>query len=234
MSQIKKFYDSTAHSYDERHDNATARYMRSVEEKIIRKYAKGRVLDVGCGTGHYLRLLENSTGIDISPAMAREARKKTKNKVMVCGAEKLPFPDNSFDSAICMFSVLNVCDHQKAVKEINRVLKPGGAAIASVTSSWDASKARIWQKSKDSEPARKSVRIEGFRINLHLFGRKEFVELFRQNGFNKIDFHSLFTIQRPYWGWYREFTLLEKIKLKADYVVPHRAGRIYIGVFQKQ
>jgi hypothetical protein len=133
-----------------------------------------------------------------------------------------------------MFTVLNLCDFHAAVKEIHRVLKQNGTAIVSVASVWDRYDKRIWQKAKDTGSVRKSIRIEGFRINFHLFGRKDFIELFRQNGFRKVDFHALFTLQKSYWGWYRDFTLLEKIKLKADYVVPHRAGRIYIGIFQKR
>lgn len=233
VNEIRKFYDSTAHSYDKRHDNPTTRYVRSVEEKLIKKYARGYVLDVGCGTGHHIGMLKNATGVDFSLSMVKEARRKTENKIYHANAEELPFDNSSFNSIICL-NVLNLCDSEKAVGEMHRVLKPGGNAVVSVTSVWDRYDKPLWAKARDAKPVAKNVRIEGFRLRMHLFGRKDFIGLFRRNGFRKIGFHSLFTMQKPYWGWYRNFTLLEKIKLKADYVVPHRAGRIYIGIFRKR
>lgn len=234
MSDVKDFYDSTAHNYDKRHDNPTTKYMRHVEDKLIRKYAHGLVLDIGCGAGAHLGLLNNAVGLDISRSMLKEARNKTDKSLIQARAENLPFSDNYFDSIICMFTVLNLCDYDAAAKEMHRVLKPGGTAVVSVASVWDRLDKKIWQKARDVRSISKNVRIEGHRLTFHLFGRKDFIDLFRSNGFRKIDFHSLFTMQKPYWGWYRSFSLWEKLKLKADYFVPHRAGRIYIGVFQKQ
>ena len=137
----KKFYDSTAMGYDERHSNARTKYMRDIEDTIIKKYGSGRALDIGCGTGQHLKYA--NVGVDISAEMLREAKKKGHDLLVQAKAEELPFADNSFDSILCIFTVLNLCDYNKAVNEIHRVIKKNGIAIVSAASVWDHSKENL-------------------------------------------------------------------------------------------
>lgn len=223
----KEFYDLIAKKYDSRHENATTRYIRKVEKNFI-KNASGLILDIGCGTGYHLT--ENSIGIDPSIEMLKEAKS---SKVMQANAEDLPFHDNSFDSILCLFTVLNLCDYNKVIKEMNRVLKKDGLVFLSVTSVWDRVNKPLIKRFGNPVPRMKNVRIENYRLRFHLFNKKELVELFKSNGFRLERFHGIFILQKPYWGWFREFSLFERIKLKAERVLPKKAARMYFAVFRK-
>ncbi|MCP5464536.1 MAG: methyltransferase domain-containing protein [Deltaproteobacteria bacterium] len=94
---------------------------------------KGRLLDVGCGTGDVLNeaLLRgyNATGIDASEGMVQKAKTRhglDDQQIKVSLADDLPFADQSFDAGIASGSLVHIPQIQGAVKEIHRVLKPGG------------------------------------------------------------------------------------------------------------
>ena len=135
-SNVKDLYDSTSHNYDKRHENPTAKYARKKEFSMVKKYSSGRILDIGCGTGEHLKLV-GGFGTDISYNMIMEARKKSSLQFVQSNAEGLPFSRESFDTVLCMFSVLNLCDFDKAICEMKRVLKTGGTSVVSVSSLLD-------------------------------------------------------------------------------------------------
>src|SRR6202166_2516005 len=96
----------------------------------------GRVLDVGSGTGislpqyaPHLRIF----GTDISEAMLRKAKRRVADLglkhvegLAVMDAEKLEFPDNSFDVVMAQYVVTAVPNPEAALDELARVLRPGG------------------------------------------------------------------------------------------------------------
>jgi ubiquinone/menaquinone biosynthesis C-methylase UbiE len=90
-----------------------------------------RLLDIGCGIGQTLEVCcppgAEAFGIDID-AEAVEYGKKLfpKFDLRVAGGESLPFPDGFFDFIICRVS-LPLMDIPKSLKEMNRVLTPGGS-----------------------------------------------------------------------------------------------------------
>lgn len=96
-----------------------------------------RVLDIGCGTGVLLRELHagNSApkphGIDISPAMLKKARHRLGRSTLLCrtSAENLPYEANRFDLVTCLTSFHHYTNPNRALREMNRVLKPGGKAL---------------------------------------------------------------------------------------------------------
>ena len=100
------------------------------------RLAPGRTaLEIGCGTGIFSELLARSgagvTAVDLSPELAEKARAPTSApnlKFLVMNVERLEFPDNSFD-CVCGSSVLHHLDLAKALPEMLRVLKPGGAFV---------------------------------------------------------------------------------------------------------
>src|SRR5450756_467761 len=108
----------------------------------------GRVLEVGVGTGislpHYaphLRIF----GTDISEAMLRKAKQrvtdlhlKNVEGLAVMDAEKLEFPDNSFDVVMAQYVVTAVPNPEAALDEFARVLRPGGELIILTRVSADA------------------------------------------------------------------------------------------------
>ena len=99
----------------------------------------GRVLEVGVGTGISLPLYAPNLrifGTDISEAMLDKARRRVKEQnlnnvegLAVMDAEKLEFPDNSFDVVMAQYVVTAVPNPEKALDEFARVLRPGGELI---------------------------------------------------------------------------------------------------------
>jgi len=227
-----KLYNKVAGIYDRRHENPFTAWLRVHEDPIVRKLG-GRTIDIGCGTGHHLSLLGDVIGVDPSKEML-DAAKKTGRKVVLGRAEKLPFPDASFDNALCLFCVLNICDYKKAVAEMSRVLKPGGTAVISVASVWDRGYG-FWQRFGIRHPAKdKLISINGNKMHLQLFDRKEFIDLFESSGMELAKSCTLFKFQNPRWGDWTKLTLAEKLRLRLDALpVLGSYGAMYIMVFKK-
>jgi len=100
-----------------------------------------KLLDVGCGTGHFLREVKANyprldvTGLDLSAhylAVARrELRSWSRARLVVGAAETMPFADGQFDAITCMymFHELPSGVRRSVVGEIRRVLRPGGMLV---------------------------------------------------------------------------------------------------------
>ena len=138
---VRGMFDRIAPVYDVMNRVMTAgldlRWRRIAAEAVIRR--GDRVLDACCGTGDFAvaasRLGGTVTGLDFSPRMLERARKKLKSATWVEGdLLALPFEDGSFDSATVGFGVRNVADLPLALRELRRVLAPGGRlAILEIT-----------------------------------------------------------------------------------------------------
>jgi len=95
------------------------------------------VLDVATGTGKLARELEKAAGagsrvvgIDFCEPMLRKGQAQTDSTSLVLAtSESLPFPDNCFDGATIGFALRNVPDIEKTLREMTRVLKPGGRVV---------------------------------------------------------------------------------------------------------
>jgi SAM-dependent methyltransferase len=229
---MDSLYEKTAEKYDKRHENATTRHLRKRERNILRKHAKGLVLDVGCGTGEYADFAD--IGIDPSSSMIKEAMKKSKRIYCAAKAEALPFKDGSFDSLICMFTVLNLCDYRKAASEMKRVVKENGTVIISVASVWDRKDYTFRQKLRNRHDSDvKNIRIEKNRMRFKLFTKRELTGIFQNQGFFLKEMHGIFKWQNPRWNKYADFSTKERIKLAIERMLPTKAARIYIAVFRK-
>jgi SAM-dependent methyltransferase len=95
-----------------------------------------RALELGCGTGLFTERVARSgasiDGIDLSQHLLASARARTAalpNVRLTCGnAEETPFPDGSFD-AVYGSSILHHLDLERALREVSRLLRPGGVAV---------------------------------------------------------------------------------------------------------
>jgi ubiquinone/menaquinone biosynthesis C-methylase UbiE len=99
----------------------------------LRLPAPGRLLDVGGGTGRMAALLrpavEQVVICDLSPAMLRQARGKCACDRLQGYAERLPFAGGSFERVLVVDALHHFADQWAAVRELWRVIKPGGRLV---------------------------------------------------------------------------------------------------------
>jgi ubiquinone/menaquinone biosynthesis C-methylase UbiE len=100
----------------------------------------GSVLEIGCGTGanfalYNWRAIESLSATEPDPFMKRRAEEKllslpaeARSKVTLseAPAESLSFPDEHFDTVVCCLVLCTVSDVERSLREMGRVLKPGG------------------------------------------------------------------------------------------------------------
>ena len=114
-----EYYNEIADSYDELHKEEQLKKIRIIRDNLNVKETD-YLLDVGTGTGFALELFNcKKIGIDPSP----ELLKKAKLPVVKGKAEKLPFPDKTFDIVISVTAIHHFDDIEKSLKEIKRVCK---------------------------------------------------------------------------------------------------------------
>lgn len=110
------------------------------QRKEILSKARGKILEVGVGTGINLQYydfssIESLDGVDLSGRMLEYARQKGFKSLgktvnfTVADVEKLPFSDDSFDTVVDTFSMCVYQDPYKAMSEMKRVLKTGGTLL---------------------------------------------------------------------------------------------------------
>ncbi len=231
---FRRIYNRLSRTYDRRHASPTTQEIRKREVPLIRRFASGRTLDLGCGTGFHLPLVKGSIGLDVSEGMLSLA---CCERPLVQGrCERLPFRDRAFDTVMCMFSVLNVCDPKRTVREMARVLKPSGRVIASVASIWDRDYDTLRDKKKavlTREMKSKRFQVSGDDVEIRLFTRDELEGLFRERDMIPEHFGSVFILQKPYWGDLSRFTLQERARLRMERFYPRDYGCIYFMVFRK-
>lgn len=132
MKDNASYYDDFADWYEnERHDGYHAMLDR-LQVGIAKPLSADRdVLELGCGTGLILKeiapIARRAVGIDISPGMLEKARGRGL-EVVEGSATDLPFEDGSFDTVYSFKVLAHVEDIQKAMREVARVLRPGGRA----------------------------------------------------------------------------------------------------------
>ena len=105
--------------------------------RLVVPEATGSVLEVGVGTGLNFGLYRDVTslaGIDPDPYMLERARPRAAElpfpvELHQTGAERMPFADAHFDTAVVTFTLCTIPDPDAALAEVRRVLKPGGRLL---------------------------------------------------------------------------------------------------------
>jgi demethylmenaquinone methyltransferase/2-methoxy-6-polyprenyl-1,4-benzoquinol methylase len=130
---VRTMFDRIAPVYDSMNHAMTAGLDRRWRKETARAVVSpgDRVLDACCGTGDLaladLQAGGRVTGLDFSERMLERARGKSSEVEWVQGdALALPFADGSFDGATVGFGARNLDDLEAGLRELRRVLRPGG------------------------------------------------------------------------------------------------------------
>jgi phosphatidylethanolamine/phosphatidyl-N-methylethanolamine N-methyltransferase len=153
LASLRTAEDFTAHQMDEAAVREAYRRWAPVYDYTFGKVStagrrhaveiinasKGNVLEVGVGTGLSLPEYKphlSITGIDLAPEMLDKARERVTKEGLtnvaglhVMDAGDLQFPDASFDTVVAMYVITVVPDPEKVMRELARVVKPGGEVM---------------------------------------------------------------------------------------------------------
>lgn len=166
VKKVAEVFHSVASKYDVMNDLMSGGLHRiwktfTIAQAGVRPGFK--VLDIAGGTGDLAKAFAKQAGpsgevwlTDINESMLRVGRDRLLNKglvtpVLLCDAEKLPFPSNYFDRISVAFGLRNMTRKDQALSEMQRVLKPGGKLL-------------VLEFSKVWEPLRKPYDVYSFSV----------------------------------------------------------------------
>ena len=213
-SRVRGVFDSVASKYDVMNDLMSGglhRAWKAYTVMVANLKEGDKVLDIAGGTGDLSMAFSKKVGAtgtvvhtDINEAMLRVGRDRLTDKgillpTLVCDAEKLPFPDGHFNLVSVAFGLRNMTHKEVALKEMNRVLKPGGKLL-------------VLEFSKVAKPLEKaydwysfnilpkmgsmvagdpdSYRYLAESIRMHP-SQEELKALMQQAGFGHVDYHNM-------------------------------------------
>jgi ubiquinone/menaquinone biosynthesis C-methylase UbiE len=132
-ARVRAVWEREADAYDRMMPRVERLFFGGGREWVCSR-AAGDVLEIAIGTGRNLLFYPPGvrlTGLDVSPATLGVARRRSEQlgvgaTLLEGDAQDLPFPDGSFDTAVCTLALCTVPDDARAVGEVARVLRPGG------------------------------------------------------------------------------------------------------------
>jgi len=143
QDKVKSWHDKHAKEYNHEIDSRTKTLYKWVNNKTV--------LNLGSGTGDdtfpISKRAKEVIGIDFSPEMIRQANIRNKHantKFVQADILNMPFHDETFDVAYSISTLYYIKDLPKALKEIHRVLKPGGKALLEIGNSRSIN--ALWDK----------------------------------------------------------------------------------------
>ena len=212
--RVRGVFDSVAPKYDVMNDLMSMGLHRAWKAYTVAvaNLREGQsVLDIAGGTGDLARAFAKKVGAkgtvvhtDINEAMLRQGRDRLLDEglalpTLICDGETLPFATASFDLVSVAFGLRNMTHKDKALAEMNRVLKPGGRLLVLEFSkvAQPLAKAYDWYSFKvlprigqwvagDAE----SYRYLAESIRMHP-GQAELKAMMKTAGFGHVDVHNL-------------------------------------------
>ena len=212
--RVRGVFDSVATRYDLMNDLMSMGLHRAWKAYTVMVANVGegsRVLDIAGGTGDLALAFSKKVGAtgkvvhtDINEAMLRTGRDRLLDAgvalpTLVCDAEKLPFPDGHFDVVTVAFGLRNMTHKDVALKEMNRVLKPGGKLLVLEFSkvAKPLQKAYDWYSfnvlprlGKVVAGDDSSYRYLAESIRMHPT-QDELKALMKEGGFGHVDYHNM-------------------------------------------
>ena len=160
--------------YELERDHWWFKGMRNMCLRMITQYvpnkSEHRILDVGCGTGELTRALVSFgvvTGADSSDEALIFCRRRGLNKLVKTSAECTPFGDNTFSLIIAFGLIEHLNNDQLFLKEMYRVLQPGGSLII-LTSAFNF----LWSEHDVVVHHKRRYRISELKIKFNSAGYK--------------------------------------------------------------
>ena len=211
---VRGVFDSVASKYDIMNDLMSGglhRAWKAYTVMVANLREGSKVLDIAGGTGDLSLAFSKKVGAtgevvhtDINEAMLRVGRSRLIDKgvllpTLVCDAEQLPFPDAHFDVVSVAFGLRNMTHKDAALREMCRVLKPGGRLLVLEFSrvAKPLTKAYDWYSFKVLPTLGKlvagddaSYRYLAESIRMHP-GQDELKTLMKQCGFGHVDYHNM-------------------------------------------
>ena len=141
---IPFFYDSSMAS----------KKINEGRKSILSKITEEEIVEIGFGTGINLKFYPQNVkkiiGVDSNNGMLKQAQKKISNgrfqiELLEQSSESLPFPDNSINAVASTYTLCSIKEINTALKEIHRVLKPGGKYYFLEHGLADNPKTQKWQ-----------------------------------------------------------------------------------------
>ncbi len=128
-------YDSISSQYDRRYQKQQYPGIEQALLTFLRENSNNKALEVGCGTGHWLKTLGSRTGVlmglDLSTNMLGRAQRETPETPLVRGrAEALPYRGQSLDHVFCINAFHHFIDKPAFLTEARRVLRPRGGLMS--------------------------------------------------------------------------------------------------------
>lgn len=212
--RVRGVFDSVASRYDVMNDLMSLglhRVWKAYTVAVANAQPGQFVLDIAGGTGDLSEAFARKVGpsgrvfhTDINEAMLRTGRDRLLNAgivlpSLVCDAEKLPFPDAHFDIVSVAFGLRNMTHKDGALREMGRVIKPGGKLLVLEFSRVAAplSKPYDWYSFQVLPRLGKlvagddaSYRYLAESIRMHP-GQQELKNLMKEAGFGHVDYHNL-------------------------------------------
>ena len=163
-ADVLEHFTTRAERYNRSSNWCCDQELASVIWNVTRPLPQQRVLDVACGTGLVSRIFHGRVarvvGVDITPAMFHQARQHL-DELVVAPAERLPLPDADFDVVVSRQGI-QFMDDKAAVREMVRVLKPGGrVCLIQLCAYGEADKREYFEVLRLRNPARKNFYVRG-------------------------------------------------------------------------
>ncbi|GAA2067288.1 class I SAM-dependent methyltransferase [Williamsia deligens] len=219
------YHDWEAETYDEKwsisYDERCIDYARGRFDAVAAgdDLPYGRALELGCGTGFFLLNLMQSgvassgSVTDLSPGMVKVALRNAENLGLdvdgrVADAETIPYDDNTFDLVVGHAVLHHIPDVEQALREVLRVLKPGGRfvfagepstigdfyarwlsrgtwALTTTVTRW--SPLRSWRRPQaELDESSRAAALEAV-VDIHTFDPRELADIARSAGATAVD-----------------------------------------------